>query len=117
MKKNTRWTVLFASMAILLCAGSLYSFSVFAKPLSVSKGWSMPDVMLAFTINAAIAPIPTILGGFITDKGKANISIILGGILFAVGFILLDLLLQKECYILAMVYYQVSDKHLHTLEL
>jgi len=88
MKKNTRWTVLFASMAILLCAGSLYSFSVFAKPLSVSKGWSMPDVMLAFTINAAIAPIPTILGGFITDKGKANISIILGGILFAVGFIL-----------------------------
>ena len=70
MKKNTRWTVLFASMAILLCAGSLYSFSVFAKPLSVSKGWSMPDVMLAFTINAAIAPIPTILGGFITDKEK-----------------------------------------------
>ena len=88
MKNNARWTVLFASMAILLCAGSLYSFSVFAKPLSVSKGWSMPDVMLAFTINAAIAPIPTILGGFITDKGKANISIILGGILFAVGFIL-----------------------------
>ena len=88
MNKNTRWTVLFASMAILLCAGSLYSFSVFAKPLSVSKGWSMPDVMLAFTINAAIAPIPTILGGVITDKGKANISIILGGILFAVGFIL-----------------------------
>ena len=78
MKNNTRWTVLFASMAILLCAGSLYSYSVFAKPLSVSKGWSMPDVMLAFTI----------LGGFITDKGKANISIILGGILFAVGFIL-----------------------------
>lgn len=88
MNKHTRWTVLLASMAILLCAGSLYSFSVFAKPLSVSKGWSMPDVMLAFTINAAIAPIPTILGGFITDKGKANISIILGGILFAVGFIL-----------------------------
>ena len=88
MNKNTRWIVLFASMAILLCAGSLYSFSVFAKPLSVSKGWSMPDVMLAFTINAAIAPIPTILGGVITDKGKANISIILGGILFAVGFIL-----------------------------
>ena len=44
MTKNTRWTVLFASMAILLCAGSLCSFSVFAKPLSVSKGWSMPDV-------------------------------------------------------------------------
>ena len=48
----------------------------------------MPDVMLAFTINAATAPIPAILGGYITDKGKANISIILGGILFAVGFIL-----------------------------
>ena len=37
MNKNIRWTVLFASMSTLLCAGSLYSFSVFAKPLSVSK--------------------------------------------------------------------------------
>ena len=72
MKNNTRWTVLFASMAILLCAGSLYSYSVFAKPLSVSKGWSMPDVMLAFTINAAIAPIPTILGGFIRLYTKSG---------------------------------------------
>ena len=117
MNKNTRWTVLIASMAILLCAGSLYSFSVFAKPLSVSKGWSMPDVMLAFTINAAIAPIPTILGGFITDKGKANISIILGGILLLLDSYLLDLPLQKGCYILAMVYYLELDKHLLTLEL
>lgn len=37
MNKNTRWSVLYASMTILLCAGSLYSFSVFAKPLSISK--------------------------------------------------------------------------------
>ena len=96
MNKNTRWSVLYASMAILLCAGSLYSFSVFAKPLSISKGWSIPDVMLAFTINAAIAPVPTILGGFITDKGKANISIILGGILFATGFILTGFASSKE---------------------
>ncbi|MGX7112637.1 L-lactate MFS transporter [Gemella cuniculi] len=91
MNKNTRWAVLYASMAILLCAGAIYSFSVFAKPLSSLRGWSMTEVMLAFTINAAIAPIPTILGGFITDKGKANISIILGGILFAIGFILTGL--------------------------
>ena len=75
-------------MAILLCPESLYSFSVFTKLLSISKRWNIPDMMLAFTFNTAIAPIPTIFGGFITDKGKANISIILGGILFATGFIL-----------------------------
>ena len=96
MNKNTKWSVLYASMAILLCAGLLYSFSVFAKPLSISKWWSIPDVMLAFTINAAIAPIPTILGGFITDKGKTNLSIILGGILFATGVILTGFASSKE---------------------
>lgn len=52
--------------------------------------------MLAFTINAAIAPIPTILGGFITDKGKTNLSIILDGILFATRFILTGFASSKE---------------------
>ena len=45
-----RWQVLAASTAILLCTGAVYSFSVFAGPLSSSTGWSMSEIMLAFAI-------------------------------------------------------------------
>ena len=85
-KTINRWAVLIASAVVLLCTGAIYAFSVLAGPLSVEKGWSMESIMTAFAINSAIGPIPMILGGFLTDKGLAKWSIVLGGVLFAVGF-------------------------------
>lgn len=90
-KKINRWQVLIASTAILLCTGAVYAFSVFAGPLSAAKGWSMAEIMLAFTINSAISPIPMILGGFLTDKGLSKWSIAIGGVLFGLGFFLTGL--------------------------
>lgn len=83
-----RWLILIASTSILLCTGAIYAFSVFAGPLSIEKGWSMSEVMTAFAINSAVGPIPMILGGFLTDKGLAKWSSVLGGLLFALGFVL-----------------------------
>jgi len=90
-KRINRWAVLSASTVILLCTGAVYAFSVFAGPLSASKGWSMATIMLAFTINSAISPIPMILGGYFTDKGWSKWSIAIGGILFGLGFFLTGL--------------------------
>ena len=87
-QKINRWQVLVASTIILLCTGAIYAFSVFAGPLSVTKSWTMPEVMMAFTINSAVAPIPMILGGFFTDRGLAKWSITVGGIMFGLGFFL-----------------------------
>ena len=89
MQQNiNRWAVLAASTAILLCTGAVYAFSTFAAPLSEQMGWSMPDIMLAFSINSAIGPIPMILGGYFADKGWVKWSTTIGAILFAVGFYL-----------------------------
>lgn len=86
--KINRWQVLIASTLILLCTGAIYAFSVFAEPLSLAKNWGMPAVMLAFTINSAVAPIPMILGGFLADRGLAKWTITIGGIMFGLGFLL-----------------------------
>ncbi|HEY8636352.1 MAG TPA: MFS transporter, partial [Candidatus Limnocylindrales bacterium] len=83
-----RWAVLWGSVAILMCTGAIYSFSVFAGPLSGARGWDMPTVMTAFFINAAISPVPMILGGYISDRGGARISILAGGLMFTGGFML-----------------------------
>ncbi|CAL8967577.1 L-lactate transporter [Cellulomonas sp. T2.31MG-18] len=83
-----RWTVLTGSVLVLLCTGAIYAFSVFAGPLTAGHGWTMSQVMLAFTINGAVAPIPMILGGYIIDRGGARWAILFGAILFALGFVL-----------------------------
>lgn len=87
MKLN-RWKILIASTLINICVGAIYAFSIFAMPLTEVFHVTMPEIMLAFTINAAISPIPMILGGKLVDKGGAKTAIMLGGAMFGVGFIL-----------------------------
>lgn len=88
MQTINRWRVLSGSVLVLLCTGAIYAFSVFAGPLTSAHGWTMGQVMLAFTINGAIAPIPMIAGGYIIDRGGARFAIFGGSLLFALGFIL-----------------------------
>ncbi|KXH80614.1 OFA family MFS transporter [Sporosarcina sp. HYO08] len=83
-----RWRILIASTLINLCVGAVYAFSIFALPLTAVLDASMGEIMMAFTINAALFPIPMIIGGKLVDKGGAKIAIIIGGILFGLGFIL-----------------------------
>ncbi|MCM8709502.1 OFA family MFS transporter [Clostridium sp. SYSU_GA19001] len=87
-KKINRNLVLFASVMVNLCVGAVYAFSVFAGPLGAKFGWSRAVVMMAFTVNSAISPIPMILGGKLLDRGLAKYSIIIGGAMFGLGFIL-----------------------------
>ncbi|HUX71188.1 MAG TPA: OFA family MFS transporter [Cellulomonadaceae bacterium] len=86
-----RWSVLWGSVAILMCTGAIYAFSVFAGPLGAAHHWSPAQVMLAFTINGAVGPIPMILGGFIIDRGSSRLLVVIGGLMFAAGFILTGL--------------------------
>lgn len=83
-----RWRILIASVLIMLVTGAIYAFSVFAGPLGEARGWTMGEVMMAFTINAAIAPIPMIFGGKFVDNGGGKIALMVGGALFGLGFIL-----------------------------
>lgn len=86
-----RWSVLWGSVAILMCTGAIYAFSVFVGPLGAAHHWSPTQVILAFTINGAVGPIPMILGGFIIDRGNSRLLALLGGLMFAAGFILTGL--------------------------
>ena len=89
MKKEiNRWVVLISSMGILLCTGIVYTFSIFAGPLSALRGWEVSDIMMAFAINSAVAPIPMIFGGFLTDRGWAKWIARIGVVLFGISFAL-----------------------------
>ena len=83
-----RWRVLAASVVIVMCTGIIYLFSVFAGPLQEAHGWTTAQVMLAFAINGALAPVPMILGGILLDRGAARALMIAGAVLFGGGFAL-----------------------------
>lgn len=86
--EQSRWRILAASTIINICVGSIYAFSIFALPLSELLGASMAEIMMAFTINGAISPIPMILGGKLVDRGGAKTAIFIGGAMFGLGFVL-----------------------------
>ncbi|MDO4667824.1 MAG: OFA family MFS transporter [Streptococcus sp.] len=60
----------------------------FKTPLMDTFHWDPALLALAFSINMGIIPIPMIIGGKMIDQGKGKLAIILGGIIFSVGFIL-----------------------------
>lgn len=81
-----RWRILISAIVVMLCTGSTYAFSVLIGPMSAAHGWSAEQVVLAFTLNLGLAPIPMILSGKIVDKNHAKFCVLLGGILYGIGY-------------------------------
>ncbi len=83
-----RWGMLAAHVCINFVLGGVYAFSFFKTPLMEQYHWDPANLALAFSINMGIIPLPMILGGKMIDNGKGKLAIIIGGILFSLGFIL-----------------------------
>ncbi|OJX98071.1 MAG: hypothetical protein BGO96_14485 [Micrococcales bacterium 73-15] len=86
-----RWGVLSGAVIALLMGGTLYSFSVFAKPFAELRGWAMPDVMQAFGFTSMLAPVAMIGAGYFLDRGRTQLLMIAGGVLFGAGHVLAGL--------------------------
>lgn len=84
-----RWRILIAAIFVMLCTGSTYAFSVLIGPLVSAHGWSAEQVVLAFTLNLALAPIPMIISGKIVDKNHAKECVLIGGVLYGIGYCLM----------------------------
>jgi len=98
---RARWMYLYASALVMLCTGSIYAFSVFSGPLAAVRGWGSAQVALAFTINTAVAPIPMILAGRFVDSGHARESLVLGGGMFGLAFVIISFLSSLTALYLA----------------
>ncbi|MDH6365811.1 OFA family oxalate/formate antiporter-like MFS transporter [Enterococcus sp. PF1-24] len=86
--KVNRWGMLAAHVCINFILGGVYAFSFFKNPLMEAYHWDPALLALAFSINMGIIPIPMILGGKMIDNGKGKQAIVIGCLLFSLGFIL-----------------------------
>ena len=88
---SRRWFILVASCLVNLCIGSLYAWSVFARPmaerLTTITGQEVTSLAIVFTVANAVGPITMISGGSIVDRIGPKWVIRVGGILFGVGMV------------------------------
>ncbi len=100
------WVVVFAGMAINLCLGILYAWSVWAKALvnvknagqpmsGINEGWTFltnAQAATPFSLCVIIFALFMIPGGRIQDKFGPKVGATLGGLCLAAGCILAGLM-------------------------
>lgn len=97
---NNKWTRA-AIPAILLhiCIGSVYSFSLFAKPISDYIGYSQSKVQFAFSLAIFFLGMSAAFGGSIVER-NVHKSSLLGAVLFCSGLAVTALAMQYKSLVL-----------------
>jgi len=75
-------------IAINLCLGNLYSWSVFRIPLQKAYGWSAFEATVPFAISIGAFAVAMVIAGRWQDKAGPKVVGITGGILLGGGFLL-----------------------------
>ncbi|MGQ9779159.1 MAG: MFS transporter [Bacillota bacterium] len=83
-----RYLILVASIAVLLCIGGIYAWSVFVPPLRTDYGLSAGQAQLIFGATIASFTISMILAGRWQEKIGPRPVAALGGLLFGGGYLL-----------------------------
>lgn len=82
-----RWFLIPLGMAVLLCLGSVYSWSIFRTPLEVELEVSATESLLPYTFAlvfyAALMPIT----GFFIPRVGARATTAIGGIIVGLGYV------------------------------
>lgn len=82
-----RWKVAAAAVAIDLCIGSVYAWSVYKTPLRTMHGWSDIQVSATFSIAIMILGLSAAFGGQWMERQGPRASTLLAAICYGVGIL------------------------------
>jgi len=83
-----RWLLLPLGMVILLCLGSVYSWSIFRTPLENELAISATQSLLPYTFGLVFYAATMPIAGFYIPKIGTRVMTALGGIVVGLGYIL-----------------------------
>lgn len=109
MSKNTqstsvRWLYLVIGVIAMLFAGIIYAWSILKSPFSADFGWTTENLALNFTLTMTFFCVGGLVGAQMNKRLGSKLSIIISGILAAVGFILTSLLDGDSVILLYLTY-------------
>lgn len=97
-----RWAYLFLSMAIMLCLGTVYSWSVFRKPLEELFHIGFTQSGLPYMLSLAVYSVFMLLSGRYVNQCNPRIVITIGAILIGFGWLLSSF--ATNIYVLTITY-------------
>jgi len=72
-----RWTVALGGMLLMMCLGTIYSWSLFTQPLIASFGWSTTTTTFAFSLAIFCLGLGALAGGRLQDRiGPRQVAIV-----------------------------------------
>jgi len=83
-----RWLLIPLGMVILLCLGSVYSWSIFRAPLEEELGLSATESLLPYTFVLLFYAVLMPLAGFAIPIVGTRITTAIGGLVVGLGYIL-----------------------------
>jgi MFS transporter, OFA family, oxalate/formate antiporter len=83
-----RWFLIPLGMTVLLCLGTVYSWSIFRKPLEKLLSINATDSLLPFTVLLVVFSILMPITGFYIDRFGSRLITAAGGVVMGIGYIL-----------------------------
>jgi len=83
-----RWLLVPLGMTVLLCLGSVYSWSIFRKPLEGELGIGATESLLPYTVALACYAATMPIAGFYIPRIGTRTMTAIGGLVVGLGYIL-----------------------------
>src|SRR5579863_2866886 len=88
---GNRWVIALAGIVVMLCLGTVYSWSLFTQSFVAGLGLSVQDTTLAFELAIFFLGIGAVIGGRWQDKVGPRTVTIVGALLWGAGVLLAGL--------------------------
>jgi MFS transporter, OFA family, oxalate/formate antiporter len=83
-----RWLLIPLGVTVLLCLGTVYSWSIFRKPLEKLLNISATESLLPFTVLLVVFAILMPITGFYIERFGSRVVTAVGGVVMGIGYIL-----------------------------
>jgi MFS family permease len=83
-----RWLFVPLGITVLLCLGTVYSWSIFRKPLEKQLDIGATDSLLPFTVLLVVFSVLMPITGFFMDRYGSRTVTAVGGVVTGIGYIL-----------------------------
>ncbi|MDP9106548.1 MAG: OFA family MFS transporter [Candidatus Eremiobacteraeota bacterium] len=88
---GNRWAIAFAGVIVMICLGTVYSWSIFTRPLIATQHWSNTTTTWAFALAIFFLGVGAVIGGRWQDRAGPRIVTITGALLWGLGNLLAGL--------------------------
>ena len=83
-----RWLLIPLGVTVLLCLGTVYSWSIFRKPLEKLLEIGATESLLPFTVLLVVFAVIMPITGFYIDRFGARLITAVGGVIMGLGYLL-----------------------------